>query len=111
MTAATRASARARVSSRELYRVLDPSVALGSSSRESEEAARPGTGSSSLIFFTHGNGSYAWPILTSGLAFNMCGRRVVRSNSFSVKKKVCTQYSPLKLLLLLPFSHLIYFLS
>ena len=67
MTAATRASARARVSSRELYRVLDPSVALGSSSRERKQLAS-GTGSSSLIFFTHGNGSYAWPILTSGLA-------------------------------------------
>jgi hypothetical protein len=60
------ASARARVSFREFYRVLDPSVALGSSSRERKQLA---SGSSSLIFFTHRNGSYSWPILTSGLAF------------------------------------------
>jgi hypothetical protein len=47
--------------------VLDPSVALGSSSRERKQLASS-TGSNSLIFFTHGNGSYPWSILTSGLA-------------------------------------------
>jgi hypothetical protein len=86
------ASARARVSFREFYRVLDPSVALGSSSRERKQLA---SGSSSLIFFTHKNGSYPVADLDVGSCFflrDIYRRRVMRSNSFFMKEKTRTQY-------------------
>lgn len=62
-------SARASVSSNELYFDADASDALGRSSIDRNEVAPDGS-RSSLIFFSHGNDSYEEPIFALRNAAN-----------------------------------------